>query len=193
MNNSFSSEEILKEFTSGDRPWLNWAKELPSCDIRTVETGTYKTYDFFHDDKRLALMHQEIRDIFLNKFDSIVSKEEQKNACILLKGGTSNSFHLYDSDTTTTEFRQEAYFRYLFICNIPNCYGLIDLNNRDVILFVPKITEQSERWNGERLPMSYYSNKYGLNKTYETIELDNILQERNITTIYILGILLGAR
>ena len=128
-------------------------------------------------------MHKEIRENLIHAFRN--KSIDCSNAVILLKGGTSDMFQLYDNDTTITTFRQESYFRYLFIANIPDCYGMIDLNTNETIL-LPHITEASERWNGERLPMSYYSQRYSMDYTYEVDDLISILYQRNITKLYTL-------
>jgi hypothetical protein len=44
-----------------------------------------------------------------------------------LIGGRSSEFDLYDSDVVKCEFRQEAYFKYVFGINEPDCMGLLDL------------------------------------------------------------------
>lgn len=48
-------------------------------------------------------------------------------AVVLLAGGTSAQWEFYDSDTDADTFRQEAYFRYLFAINEPDCFGAIDV------------------------------------------------------------------
>jgi hypothetical protein len=56
---------------------------------------------------------------------------------ILLAGGTNLDFDLYDTDVSKCDFRQEAYFQYVFGVNEPDLFGVLDLERNESILFVP--------------------------------------------------------
>lgn len=73
-------------------------------------------------------------------------------------------------------FRQESFFRYLFGINEPDCFGVLDLERKESLLFVPYAHDDHERWNGERRELSYYSKRYGITATYWTSNLHQVLQ-----------------
>src|SRR4051794_31712877 len=85
--------------------------------------------------------------------------------CSLRAGGSSEDFELYDTDTDKCVFRQESFFRYLFTINEPgtstaheltlswhrvdnvrivDCYGVIDLDTKESLLFVPAVPDDAE-------------------------------------------------
>jgi Xaa-Pro dipeptidase len=104
----------------------------------------------------------------------------------LLKGGTSVDFDLYDTDVTKCEFRQEHFFLYLFGLNEPDCWGALDLDTGDSILFVPETTDDAERWEGTRRPLSYHTERYGVTSTLLNTKVDEELQRRGTKQLYLL-------
>lgn len=101
--------------------WESWPLELPSCD----EEIDMSLYNILNDENAISAMHKEIREIAIKEFRSKLSFD---NTAVLIAGGSSASWSLYDSDTNKAAFRQEANFRYFFGINEPDCYGLIDLS-----------------------------------------------------------------
>ena len=105
---------------------------------------------------------------------------------LLLAGGTSVDFDLYDSDVSKCDFRQEAFFLYLFGLNEPDCFGLLDIDREEAILFVPEVTDDSQRWNGTRRPLEYYSDRYGVQATFLNTDLHATMQKRGVKQLYTL-------
>lgn len=105
---------------------------------------------------------------------------------ILLQGGTSLDFDLYDSDTSKCDFRQEAFFLYLFGVNEPDCFGLLDLDSGSTLFFTPEVSDESQRWNGTRRPLEYHTQRYGFSETLLTSQLLDTLKSRNVKQLYTL-------
>jgi len=164
----------------GDRPWLKWPHELPPIS----EARQTPEFHAFQDEERHRKMHKEIRDRIFAGVS--VALSPSPNSAILLAGGTSVDFELYDTDVLKTEFRQEQFFRYIFGVNYPDCYGIIDLDKKETVLFITPGTDESERWEGERRPMDYYSKRFGMDATHPVSELDQVLQSRGIKDLFTL-------
>lgn len=112
--------------------------------------------------------------------------EPQSRHYALLAGGTSDDFALYDTDTDKTEFRQESFFRYLFQINEPDCFGILDLTSRRTHLFVPYVSDDSQRWNGDRRPLSYYAETYGVDEVLWVHELPLFFSRAEDSIIHVL-------
>lgn len=109
-----------------------------------------------------------------------------KGCAAVLQGGTSEKFTFYCSDTDVTEFRQEAFFRYLFQLNEPDCYGVLDLEREESILYVPVVSPESERWQGPARKPEWYTETYGVTTTENTPNLADSLHARGITKLLVL-------
>eukprot|EP00455_Lapot_gusevi_P003711 TRINITY_DN1149_c0_g1_i2.p1 TRINITY_DN1149_c0_g1~~TRINITY_DN1149_c0_g1_i2.p1 ORF type:complete len:534 (+),score=170.98 TRINITY_DN1149_c0_g1_i2:188-1603(+) len=107
-------------------------------------------------------------------------------AVAVLQGGTSAMFEYYDSDTDIDVFRQEAYFRYLFGINEPDCFGALDLQREEAILFVEQQSEASQRWNGNLRPLEFFQQRYGVDHVYYTHQLQQVLADRGYEYVYTL-------
>lgn len=162
------------------QPWDSWDVELPLSD----ESKEAKEYALLHDEKFHRDLTLEVRKRAISKM--MTALQPTKNAAVVLKGGTEQDFALYDSDTDKCPFRQEAFFHYLFWINEPDCYGVIDLERQESLLFVPEIPDSAERWNGTRLPLSYYTERYGVDATYLTKDLASELARRNLSHLFVL-------
>ena len=173
----------MSENKSGDssKPWLSWPVELP-----TVKSSLDNTlYSIINDPNYHREMAQELRANLLKKVKSDII-DLKSDSVLLLAGGTTEDFELYDSDTEKCEFRQESFFRYLFTINEPDCYGLIHLNKGESTVFVPEVSEDSERWHGSRHELIYYSNRYGVNNTHFSKDLLKYLKDNNVKHLYVL-------
>lgn len=133
----------------------------------------------------MCAMNRELRERALNKCCETLPTLDK--AAVLLAGGTESQFMLYDSDTTLCPFRQEAYFRYLFCINEPDCFGVLDLSCKESLLFVPFQTDDSERWAGARRPLSFYKDKYGMDHVFLVDDLEKTLEDRGINHLYVLN------
>jgi hypothetical protein len=60
-------------------------------------------------------------------------------------GGKSAQWELYDTDLEIAVFRQEAFFRYLFGVNEPDCIAVLDLTTKEAILFKDDYPEEWQR------------------------------------------------
>jgi len=157
-------------------PWHSWPFELPSA----TELAEYDIYRKLQDENFHRITAQENRDRVFGKFP------EAKGTAIVLKGGTARDFELYDQDVDKCEFRQESFFRWLFIINEPDAWGVLDLEKKETILFVDRVPDDAERWNGDRRPPEYYSKRYGMTETHWSSELDHQLKKRGITKLLVL-------
>lgn len=136
------------------------------------------------DEKRIRDMHAEIR---ANVFAAAKAKlNAPANSVILLMGGQTEDWDLYDTDVCKADFRQEAFFQYVFGVNEPDLFGLLDLDTQESILFVPETTDDSQRWNGTRRPLSYHTERYGVTETLLTKDLDATLQKRGVKSLFTL-------
>ena len=164
------------------KPWLSYPTELPQANSPLPPLPEYSILS------SPAFTRQLTTDIRAKVLTAArhAFPQPHTNAAILLQGGSSAAFELYDSDTDKCEFRQEMFFRYVFGINEPDCYGLIDLNTGDSVLYVPEVSDDSERWNGERRPLSFYTERYGVTTTAYTTQLRSTLDSRHITTLYVL-------
>lgn len=165
---------------STSKPWNSWDFELPaSNEFKEVKEGS-----IFTDEKFIREMAGEQRERLL----ALATKHfTAANSAIAVKGGVSQDFELYDSDTEKCTFRQEAFFRYLFPINEPDCYGVIDVSKKESLLFVPYTPDEWERWNGERRELEYYTKRYGVTAAFWVRDLHKVLQERGIKNLYILS------
>jgi Xaa-Pro dipeptidase len=168
--------------TSQQQPWDSWPVELPMAD----QLPDNEPYALFRDDAFLATMAGEVRALVFDDVHAQATAAQKAAGGALLFGGTSAAFEFYDSDTCIQDFRQEAFFRYVFPINEPDCYGLLDVAKREAVLFVPPVSDDSQRWNGARRPTSYYKERYGVDACHLTTELEAVLQQRGLTHLLVL-------
>jgi len=171
------STDSKADSKGNSQPWHDWPFELPSAN-ELRDTPDFKTV--LNDDKFHREMAQEQRDRVFAAFKG------EAGAAVLLKGGTSADFELYDQDVDKCEFRQESFFRYLFTINEPDSYALLDLEKKESWLFVADIPDDAERWNGDRRPPQYYTERYGVTKTFVVSQLAKEVNARNFSKFYVL-------
>lgn len=164
----------------GSKPWDHWNHELPACPLDHKDE---KTWSLLNDEKFIAEMHFEIRQRATEALLKQLTVTE--NAAVVLEGGRSVMFELYDSDMDPL-FRQEHFFRYFFPVDEADCFGVIDLATKESLLFVPEVPESHERWVGVRRPLTYYKSRYLVDAVYLTSDLNKVLKERGVTTIHTL-------
>jgi len=160
--------------------WESWPVEMPTA----PELRECKEYQYLQDEGVQREMASELRDIAIKTAHSKFPTASK--AAIILKGGMESQFSLYDSDTDHCTFRQEAFFRYLFGINEPDCYGILDLERKESVLFVPRVLDDWQRWHGAALPLDYYTKRYGVTTTRYVDELHTVLQERGLELLYVL-------
>lgn len=164
---------------SESKPWLQWPRELPAMS----ECRATPEYHRLFNEERIRDMHKEIRS---RVFAAAKSLHAPSNSVILLMGGTSADWDLYDTDVSKADFRQEAFFQYIFGVNEPDLFGVLDLATEETLLFVPETTDESERWNGTRRPLSYHTERYGVTDTLLTDDLHKTLQARGVKHLFTL-------
>lgn len=160
---------------------MQWPVELPSSQDEVAQSPELK---FLTNDEFFKAMAAEIRANVIKAFRASIP--DASNSAIVIKGGTEADFALYDSDCLKTEFRQEAFFQYLFGLNEPDCYGVIDCATGETVLFVSEVPADAERWNGPNRPFAYYREKYGVDQAYSTADIERVLHERGVKTLHTL-------
>jgi len=164
--------------STSSKPWTSWEFELP----KTTELRECKDFSLFQDHEFMKAMKKDIRaNVFKAGFPT------KSKAAVLLMGGKSSDFDFYDTDTVKCDFRQESFFRYLFGINEPDCFGLLDLEKQESVLFVPVFSEDSERWNGDNRPLKFYVDRYGVNQALNVDDIRKELDNRGIVTLYVLN------
>jgi len=115
------------------KPWLAWPAELPtqnevlSCeDFRRMNSE--EAHAEIYEDNRRRLFEA-----------AKVKFPELEGAAVVLAGGVTEDWELYDTDTAKDNFRQEPFFRYLFGLNEPDCLGAVILSTGKSLLFVPEV------------------------------------------------------
>jgi Xaa-Pro dipeptidase len=168
---------------AGAKPWFNWPHELPTM----AEARATPEFARLRDQKRVRDMHSAIRARTIASAKAQLKPQNPElTSLIIVKGGTSHDFELYDSDVSKCDFRQEAFFMYLFGLNEPDCYGALDLRTGESLLFVPRTSDEAERWEGTRRPVTYYTERYGVAQTFHTDELLATLKTRGTKQLFTL-------
>ncbi|XP_015667571.1 xaa-Pro dipeptidase [Protobothrops mucrosquamatus] len=99
-----------------------------------------------------------------------------KGAIVVLQGGEQANRYCTD---TGIVFRQESYFHWTFGVTEADCYGAIEVNNGNTILFIPRLPESYAVWMGKIHPPEYYKEKYSVNEVHYTDEIASVLASKN--------------
>lgn len=169
--------------TGESKPWDTWPAEMPSCkDPLPDQTLITKLLDagFFRK------LNKEIRAQVFARLSASSESVEMAGGAAVFEGGRSDQFELYQSDTTPCVFRQEQFFRYIFGCYEPDCFGILDLDKQETILLVPQHSQDSQRWNGVIKPLADEKERWGVDEVRHVSELAQVLKERNIAHVYTL-------
>ena len=113
MSNSSTQHSDSANHVS--KPWLSYPQELPQA---RDAVPSFPEFSILSDPAFTRSLTSDIRHKVLAAARHAFPPPHT-NAAILLQGGTSAAFELYDSDTDKCEFRQEMFFRYLFGVNEP--------------------------------------------------------------------------
>jgi Xaa-Pro dipeptidase len=163
-------------------PWLSWPREIPR---RRDPLPPLREYQLIHDAAFIATMAKEIRTKVLTALRARIPAGEP--AALLLKGGTSQDFDLYDTDVTKCEFRQEAFFRYLFPINEPDLYAALDLRTGAALLFYPAVAPDMARWNGPEHGPGWYRDRYLLEECHHVTDIAAVLHQKGFARLYTLN------
>ncbi|GAB5369527.1 hypothetical protein AAMO2058_001412500 [Amorphochlora amoebiformis] len=165
--------------SDGKQVWKDFPQDLFSVPALSKE------YVYLNDEKVLRELGQEIRAKFFLEAEKS-GKFEMKGGAVLLKGGTSLGAKYYDTDTVTTPFRQESFFQYLFRLCEPDCYGVMLLESKKSLLFVPALGEETFRWNGPAKSTEFYKQRFGFDIVEHVPKLIETLATNGVTTVYTL-------
>ncbi|XP_020653507.3 xaa-Pro dipeptidase [Pogona vitticeps] len=104
------------------------------------------------------------------------NKEIPKKSIILLQGGEQTNRYCTD---TGIIFRQESYFHWTFGVTEADCYGAVEVDSGNAILFIPRLPESYAVWMGKIHPPEYFKQKYAVNEVHYTDELSQVLASKN--------------
>uniref|UniRef100_H9GK15 Xaa-Pro dipeptidase n=1 Tax=Anolis carolinensis TaxID=28377 RepID=H9GK15_ANOCA len=99
-------------------------------------------------------------------------KEVPRKAVALLQGGEQTNRYCTD---TGIIFRQESYFHWTFGVTEADCYGAVDVDTGNAILFVPRLPENYAVWMGNIHPPEHFRQKYAVNEVRYTDEVSSPL------------------
>jgi Xaa-Pro dipeptidase len=103
---------------------------------------------------------------------------------VILQGGESET--LYSSDKEII-FRQESYFHWLFGVKEADCFGAVEVDTANSILFIPRLPESYVVWMGKIQPTSHFKDLYGIDEVYYTDELEQVLLSKKSSNLLTLN------
>lgn len=103
---------------------------------------------------------------------------------VLLEGGKDVPFNDTDIDF---HFRQESFFQYMFGVKEPGCYGVLNLDNGESILFVPRLPQEYAVWMGHLHTLEEFQKMYETDKVLYTDQLDDFFGKANPSLILTLS------
>lgn len=102
------------------------------------------------------------------------------NSFVLLEGGEQET--RYSSDTEPV-FRQESFFQWCFGVCEPDCFGVINVETKKSILFIPKLDDAYRVWMGEIHSLLYFKDKYSVDDVQYTCDIVDVLKQENAQTL----------
>ncbi|CDI75040.1 prolidase, putative [Eimeria praecox] len=161
--------QLLENTQQADRPWLEWPitwRGLQESDDHLL-LREYLTSPLIHREKL-----EEVRRQFITAVrNEGVAKE---GVAAFLEGGTTDEWMLYSSDCNKAAFRQEAFFQYLIGINEPDIYAAYILASEEILLFIPKIPQDSLRFMGPTKDPSFYRSRYAVKDVVEIKDLKEV-------------------
>lgn len=97
-----------------------------------------------------------------------------KGSFVLLEGGKEVSFN--DTDVNLP-FRQESYFQYLFGVKEPECFGALNIDSGEAVLFVPRHPEEYATWMGRLLSLDEFKSMYEVERVLYTDQLSEFFEK----------------
>lgn len=110
--------------------------------------------------------------------DLLSANYDATSGLVLLQGGEEQC--VYDSDTELV-FRQDSWFHYLFGVKEPGMFGLLDLESRKSILFIPRLGDEYRIWCGEIHSSQSFKLSYNVDEVYYTDEIDDYMAKANLS------------
>ncbi|XP_061449967.1 xaa-Pro dipeptidase isoform X3 [Rhineura floridana] len=108
------------------------------------------------------------------------NKDVPKKSLVLLQGGEQTNRYCTD---TGVIFRQESYFHWTFGVTEADCYGAIEVDSGNALLFIPRLPESYAVWMGKIQPPEHFKQKYAVNEVHYTDELSSVLALKNPTVL----------
>ncbi|KAM7348078.1 dipeptidase C [Cochliomyia hominivorax] len=102
------------------------------------------------------------------------SSAVEKGSFVLLEGGKDVSFN--DTDINYL-FRQESYFQYCFGVKEPDCYGVLNVDNGESVLFVPRLPEEYATWMGRLLSLEEFKSMYEVDRVLYVDQLNEFFEK----------------
>ncbi|KAM9960876.1 hypothetical protein ACTFIW_010034 [Dictyostelium discoideum] len=132
------------------------------------------------------VLHKENRQRLVSQILSKHKDQVKENSFILLESGKSTM--QYDTDHEPL-FKQERYFFWTFGSDIPDCFGIVGLDEQATsILCIPKLPAEYATWMGEIRSKEYYKSIFLVDQVLYVDEMMDYLKSKNASTIYtILG------
>ena len=118
-----------------------------------------------------AKMHRHSTQKLCQHF---IDKLQIRTGIIFLDGGVEESF--YDTDGEPI-FRQNSWFQYLFGVKEPGFSGAIDISTQKITLFMPRLPEEYQIWQGTIQPPSYFQQLYDVDEVLYTDEKESWLNQ----------------
>ncbi|XP_077982170.1 xaa-Pro dipeptidase-like isoform X1 [Glandiceps talaboti] len=106
-----------------------------------------------------------------------------KGAIVLLQGGEQKQRYCSDTDDV---FRQESYFHWTFGVTESEFYGAIDVDSGKAVVFPPKLPDSYAVWMGKLHPENHFKEKYGVDESYWSCDIKEILKEKNPSVLLLL-------
>ncbi|XP_060110131.1 xaa-Pro dipeptidase isoform X2 [Heteronotia binoei] len=99
-----------------------------------------------------------------------------RKSIVLLQGGEQTNRYCTD---TGVLFRQESYFHWTFGVTEADCFGAIEVDTGDAILFIPRLPESYAVWMGKIHPPEFFKKKYAVAEVRYTDEIATVLAAKN--------------
>eukprot|EP00388_Colpodella_angusta_P005225 GDKJ01016298.1.p1 GENE.GDKJ01016298.1~~GDKJ01016298.1.p1 ORF type:complete len:513 (+),score=115.88 GDKJ01016298.1:30-1568(+) len=154
------------------KPWLKWPRRLLDADKCEV-------FKHLSTNACLAPVLRDVR----TKFFSRATQLMKPGFAVLMQGATETP--VFDADCDR-EFVQEPYFKYLFGVDEPDITGVVDLEKKEFLLFVPKFPVEYQRVMGPPRKFEWYESRFDV-KVYYMEELKSQLEARAVTALHIMS------
>ncbi|WOL09087.1 xaa-Pro dipeptidase isoform X1 [Canna indica] len=118
-------------------------------------------------------LHAHNRDKLVRALrDHLAASSRPIRGFVVLQGGEEKTRYCTDHAEL---FRQESYFAYLFGVREPGFFGAIDVASGKSFLFAPRLPADYAVWLGEIKPLSFFKERYMVDKVFFVDELVSVL------------------
>jgi Xaa-Pro dipeptidase len=130
-----------------------------------------------HRENRLRLaqaMEEKINATNTEEKKKTTTTTKKSRNLVLLESGKQTQRYGTDNEPL---FRQESYFHWMFGCRESDCFGVLDVERRKAVLFVPRLPDEYIVWMGKPLSNEELAEKYKVEEVRYTDELEAYLEE----------------